>query len=213
MDDRQTDDQGGASADFLLAEYQSHMASYWRSEELGERRVNFFLTVTTAVVGALAIREQGITTPGGSADPIFFYALGAVLLFGLVTLVRIIRRNLNSHEYLRAAARVRRYFADRDEGILRYLYYKPFDDRPQRKKEWNELFSLRTGGLAETVALVNGLVVAALCALFVLSYPAWVSGLAGVAGFVAAWILQFAYVKRRYERGGPTADEIEFPGD
>lgn len=213
MDDQQANNQQCHSVDFLLAEYQSQREAFWHNEELGERRVNFFITLTTAVIAALAIREKGILASGGKVDTIFFYGLGAVLLFGVVTLVRIIRRNLVSHEYLRAVARIRRYFTDRDQQILRHLYYKPYDDRPQRKKEWNEIFSLGTGGLVETVALVNSLIVAALCALFVLSYSGWIIGLFGLVGFIAAWIVQFVYVKYRYDKGRPMADEIEFPGD
>jgi len=179
MDDQQANDQQRHSVEFLLAEYQNNRDAFWRNEELGERRVNFFLTLTTAVMAALAIREKGILASGGNVDPIVFYGLGAVLLFGVVTLARIIRRNLVSHEYLRAVARIRRYFTDRDQQILRHLYYKPYDDRPQRKKDWNELFSLGTGGLVETVALVNSIIVAALCALFAFPRPEWIIGLFG----------------------------------
>jgi hypothetical protein len=206
------DGQQGLSVDFLLAEYQSHRDAFWHNEELGERRVDFFITLTTAVTAALAIREKGILASGSKVDPIFFYGLGAVLLFGFVTLVRIVRRNLVGHEHLRAIGRIRRYFADRDPQILRHLYYKPYDDRPQRGKGWNELFSMGTGGLVETVSLVNSLIVAALCALSVLFYPGWIVGLSGLIGFVAVWIVQFAYVKVRYDKGRPKADEIEFPG-
>ncbi|UCG12246.1 MAG: hypothetical protein JSU72_17375 [Deltaproteobacteria bacterium] len=213
MDDRQANPQQRHSVDFLLAEYQSHRDAFWHNEELGESRLNFFVTLTTAVIAALAVRERGFLVSGGEVDPIFFYGLGAVLLFGVVTLVRIIRRNLVSHEYLRANARIRRYFTDRDQEILRHLYYKPWDDRPQRKKEWNQIFSLGTGGLVETIALVNSLIVAALCALFTRSYPGWMIGLLALVGFIAAWIVQFIYVKYRYDIGRPKKGEIEFPGD
>jgi len=207
------DGQQHYSVDFLLAEYRSHLDSFWRSEELGERRVNFFITLTTAVLAALAIREKGILVSGGKVDLIFFYGLGVLLLFGVVTLARIIRRNLVSHEYLRAVGRIRRYFTDKDQQILRHLYYGPYDDRPQRQKEWHQIFSLGTGGLVETVALVNGLIVAALCALLALPRSLWMGGLSGLVGFIAIWIVQFIYVKYRYDKGRPTADEIEFPGD
>jgi hypothetical protein len=183
---------------FLLAEYQSHRDEFRRSEEVGETRVNFFITVTTAVLAALAIRDQGIWA-GGTVDPIFFPGLGALLLFGVVTLMRLIRRNLVSHEQLRAMGRIRSYFA-RDEQILQYLYYEPRDDSPCREKEWDQIFSLGTGGLVETVALVNGLIVAAFCALFALSYPKWNIWLVALLGLITAWIGIFIYVRNRYDR-------------
>ena len=213
MDEKRANEQRDHSVDFLLAEYESNRDAFWHNEELGERRVDFFITLTTAVMAALAIREKGILASGGNVESIVFCALGAVLLLGFVTLVRIIRRNLVSHEYLRAVARIRRYFTDRDQQILRHLYYKPYDDRPQRKKDWNELFSLGTGGLVETVALVNSIIVAAVCALFAFPCSEWIIGLFGLVGFIAAWIAQFIYVKYRYKKERPKADEIEFPGN
>jgi len=213
MDNREASGPKGHSVNFLLAEYQSHGDEFRRSEQVGETRVNFFVTVTTAVLAALAIREEGIWA-GGAVDPIFFYGLGALLLFGVVTLMRLIRRNLESHKQLRAMNRIRRYFTDRDEEIRRHLYYEPRDDRPYRKKEWSQIFSLGTGGLVETVSLVNGLIVAALCALLAVSSSGWiVGGVLGLVGFIAAWIVQFVYVKHRYDEERPTPDEIEFPGD
>jgi len=211
MNDQGPNDQASHAVDFLLAEYQSHREAFWRTEELGERRVNFMITLTTAVLGALAIREKGVLASGGEVEPLFFYGLGAVLLFGVVTLMRMIHRNLVSHVQLRAMGRIRRYFTDRHPGILRHLYYGPYDDRPQRKKEWNQIFSLGTGGLTETVALVNSLVLAAICALLAVSRSGWIVGLSGVAGFIAAWIAQFIYVKDRYQKGRPAPDEIQFP--
>jgi hypothetical protein len=213
MGNQEVTEPKGHSVDFLLAEYQNHRESFWRSEELGERRVNFFITIATAVLAALAIREEGIGA-GGQVDPIFFYGLGALLLFGVVTLMRLIRRNLVSHEHARAMGRIRRYFADRDEEILRHLYFEPRDDWPYRKKEWNQIFSLGTGGLVETVSLVNNLIVAALCALLAVSLSGWIiGGLLGLVGFIGAWIVQFIYVKWRYDKERPTADEIRFPGN
>lgn len=199
------------SVSFLLAEYQSHKDEFQRSEQIGETRVHFFITVTTAVLGALAIRDEGIWL-GDKVDPIFFYALGALLLFGVVTLMRLIRRNLVSHEHLRAIGRIRSYFA-KDAEISQHLYYEPRDDRPYRKKDWGQVFSLGTGGLVETVSLVNSLIVAALCALLLVSRSRWIIvGLFGLVGFIAAWIVQFIYVKWRYDKEKPRSDEIRFPG-
>lgn len=214
MENQQANDQKGRSADFLLTEYQRLMDSFWRTEELGERRVNFFITLTAAVIAGLTtISVRGISVSDAKVDSIFFYALGALLLIGVVTLVRMVRRNLESHKYLRATGRIRKYFTERDKLIELHLYFEPRDDKPVRKKEWKEIFFLGTGGLVETVALVNGLIVAALCALFTVRSSRSDIMLLGFVGFIAAWIVQFIYVKARYYMGRPKEDEIKFRGD
>ncbi|MBW2056672.1 MAG: hypothetical protein JRJ26_04155 [Deltaproteobacteria bacterium] len=213
MDGKETRDQNAYSVEFLLAEYQRLMESFWHTEELGERRVNFFVTLTAAVIAALAAtRDQGISLSQGRVDPIFFYGLGALLLFGLVTLVRIIRRNLESHRYLRATGRIRRYFTETDQGIGSHLYFEPRDDRPVRKKEWREIAFLGTGGLVETIALVNCLIAAALWGLATIRSQWGGIWIWALVGFILAWVVQFLYVKWRYERGRPADEEIKFRG-
>ena len=201
------------SDSLLLAEYHRLIDSFWKSEELGERRVTFFITLTTAVITALvAIRGKEISFESVEVGTIFFLGLLSLLLFGIVTLTRIIHRNLESHQYLRAAARIRRYFTDRDETILGYLYYGPYDDQPHRKKEWREIFSRGTGGLVEMVALANSLILAALFALLAsYFFPWWVFVPLGLLGFILAWICQFICVKHCYEKEKPKKEEIMFP--
>lgn len=206
------------SADFILEEYKHLTDSFLRNEELGERRVNFFLTFTTTAIGALvAIREFF-----GDVEMKNFYigfcaVLLALLLFGIVTLMRIIHRNLVTDKYLRGLARIRRYYADTDKenpNILPYLPYKTFDDFPQRKKERKDIYSLGNGGLLETVALVNSLIMAALLALFAfyrLEWRDWNLWLAPILGFVVTWSLQFIHTKKSYDAGGPKIEDIHFP--
>ena len=48
--------------EFLLHEYGYFSESFWRNEEAGEKRVNFFVTLVTAVLAALvalATRTKG----------------------------------------------------------------------------------------------------------------------------------------------------------
>jgi len=198
------------SLEFLLAEFNNLNDSFLRNEELGERRVNFFITLTTAIVAALAAVWK---VASDTVDPIFFFfGLVLVFLFGAVTLVRIIRRNLVTHEYLRSLGRIRRYFVDMDPKIQLFLPYPPCDDRPQRKKEWKDLWRLGTGGLVEMVSLVNSFILAAIFMLAGRCYPWWVVVLFGLIGFVAAWIGQFRYVMYRYEQAKKKISEtIKFP--
>ena len=47
-----------AAVQLLLAEHEQSYEMYRHSEELGERRVNFFLTLVTAVVAALLLADE-----------------------------------------------------------------------------------------------------------------------------------------------------------
>ena len=204
-------DKRPSSVQFLLAEYQSHKESFWKSEELGERRVNFFITLVTAVLTALAIREKGIIDSCGKVSSIFLYGCVASFIFGWVTLIRLVRRNLVSHKELRAVGRIRAYFTIMDPEISKHLLYESRDDVPQRDKKWSELITLGNGGLVETVSVINSFLVAAFCGLYSLS-EGWSHPLGmGILAGIAAWIGQFIYVKCRYFRGKPGEKDINFP--
>jgi hypothetical protein len=223
--------QENSGENLLLTEYQYLTNSFWQSEQLGERRVNFFITFTTAVMAGLAaLKGRGSSAPFAKVDGILLCSLIALFLFGIVTLFRIIRRNLESHKYLRATGRIRAYFTMRNPAILEYLYFGPYDNQPQRKKEWGkwyEIFSLGTGGLVETVALVNSIIAAVFFAQPVVAQLiAWIFRvidfkpgviaevtryLLGFAGGIETWRRQMHYVRRRYEEGRPTENDIKCP--
>lgn len=49
---------------FLIAGCQQHRQAFWHNEEPGERRVNFFPTLKTAVIAAISVKSAGLF-PGG----------------------------------------------------------------------------------------------------------------------------------------------------
>lgn len=195
MDDQQKSEQLTHLVDFLLAEHEYLGDCFWRNSEVGERRVNFFITLVTAAIAALV----GLTTSkqgGLRAADIYFisiFALLALLLFGIVTLLRMIRRNLVSDEYKQAMEMIRSHFRNLDE---RLQSYRPFTK--------GKSLGLVTGGLVDMVTLVNSIIAAALAALLGFSHPGWVIGLLGLIGFIVAWIVQFTYIKYRYGRARST---------
>ena len=145
-------------------------------------------------------------------DPIFLlFGLILVFLFGNATLVRIVRRNLATHDYLRALGRIRGYFTEKHPEIEKGLFYLPYDDQPKRQKTLRDILSLGTGGLVEMVALVNSLILAALCTLYARCHPWWMVVSVGVIGFAGAWIYQFLYVMYTYDKKKPKNEEIKFP--
>ncbi|MGI8918634.1 MAG: NUDIX domain-containing protein [Pyrinomonadaceae bacterium] len=158
-----------AVKDFLLAEYQNAADSFWKNEQTGETRVNWFIGIVTAAVGGLF----GLTTAehrphGEPLRLIYLAALFALLSFGLVTLLRIIKRNETTDGYKQDARRIRRLFAQSldDAGVLRN--YGSFGDSNEPKETLRKL-----GGLSHTVSTINSLLLAAIAAAAV--YPFGVS--------------------------------------
>jgi hypothetical protein len=194
MGNQETDEPKGHSVNFLLAEYRYLGDCFWRNEEIGERRVNFFITLVTAAITALvtlATRKQGDL----GEDEVYFivvFALLALLSFGIVTLLRMIHRNTVTDEYKDAMNMIRGRFRDWDEERLKDYY--PFKRGKPRK--------LGTGGLVDMVALVNSVIVAALCVLLAYFRPGSDIVLSGLLGFIAALIVQFVYVMCRYGKKG-----------
>ncbi len=190
MTDSTTDKHANKTEEFLLAEYKTFSDSFWRNEETGEKRVEFFITLATAVIGALvALATSQTQLPAEATYAVMVFALAGLLGFGIVTLRRVIKRNSVTDEYKRAMEIVRGHFRNEDE---RLLDYQPFVKRGPRKTG--------TGGLADVVALMNRLVVAALGVmgglLFKQTLP--VVGVIGLVGFVVAWRAQVWYVERKY---------------
>ena len=178
--------------DFLLAEYENLAESFWRNEELGERRLNFFITLVTAVIAALvalATKENNALTPA-DVKLIAVYALLALLVFGLVTMIRLIKRNRTTDEYKRGMTKIRDQFREAD---ARLANYQPFE------KKQRTLFA---GGLVEIVAVIYSLIVAALVALVSFPGSVVVSGLGALAGFVVSAIVHGLAIRSSYGSSG-----------
>jgi predicted secreted protein len=175
------------SEDFLLVEYRNLADSFWRNEEAGERRVNLFITLVTAVISALvALATRGART--NFDDAIMLLALLALLALGSVTFLRMLRRNQVTDEYKRAMDAIRAFFKEGDE---RLRDYEPFK-RTGRK--------VGRGGLAEMVAVLNGVIAGAIGMVggVILSLAWWVAGLLGIGCFVCALVMQFKVISRAH---------------
>ncbi len=206
----------------MLAVYNRMAASLRQNEGFGDSRVNLHITLATAVMGGLVV-----LVTGGAIDSvevlILAIAVGvlAVLAIGASTLLRIIERNLQTDQYIRAIGSVGQFFVLNQPSIKPFLNeFDPF--RPRRpRSQIIKLTSLATGGLLQTVAILNSLIAASLPLFVALAISIssdadqimatgegrWdyillmaSAVLLGVGG----WWLQIAYTKRRYQ-----ADENE----
>lgn len=113
----QPNDQHQQSVNFLLEEYRHFTNSFWRNEEVGEKRVNFFITLVTAVMAGLVALA---TKTEVYVYPIAVFALAGLLFFGRITLKRMIQRDTVTDEYKVAMDIIRSCFRDWGDRLQNY---------------------------------------------------------------------------------------------
>ena len=187
---------------FLLVEYQAYREALNENERTGEGRVNLFLTITTAVLGALALKGD-LAAAGGDFDALFLFLLLVVFLFGITTLARMLHRKRVAHQMKVALTTLRAYFCEASPQVVPYLAWKPRE--PVKVPHIGLLAFVvpGNGGLVDATALLNSAVFGALATMFAvrLGGPAvagWTAWGVAVAGFLAAWAGQVVWVRRVY---------------
>lgn len=140
--------------DFLLHEFDHVGAALLHNEDAGERRVQFFLAVATAVFGLIGLAFRAENEPIAQtarewALPISI-GLVALLIFGLATLLRIIERNVATDRYKYALRALRRRFVSSDLASAHpAAFFEPYTE-PKQRRAWSS-----KGGWLEVVALLN----------------------------------------------------------
>lgn len=86
-------EQKQALKDFPLEEYRALQEAFWKSEEIGETRVNWFIGIVTGVVGGLAwllaANDSAFQGEQASLIPILLGGLISLLAFGIQFTARI----------------------------------------------------------------------------------------------------------------------------
>lgn len=159
----------------LLKEYEHFSDMFWKNEELGEKRFNFFITLATAILGATAALYS--TDKLNDNLPVFFSiatgALAIISILGLFTFFRMIRRNRVTDEY---------------KKIIKYLR-KNLKQHAKHLQEYDLPFlppkhSFIRGSLAETVAVINSFCLSAVAII-------WLNNNYRLIGAIAVFILSF----------------------
>jgi len=197
------DNPKAAAKEFLLEDYQQLHVDYWNNEQSGESRVNWFIGIVTAVVGGLLALASADSHPKGAfLRLIAVGGLLALLAFGIITLIRMIKRNEASDRYKAGLARVRLLFKKHfDDGEI-LVGYDPHPHSPVKGIR-------KASGLAHTVAIINSLILAGLVAVLAYPFPsdptfhaltpARLAGICGVAAtaFIVSAIGQFIAIPKR----------------
>lgn len=139
----------------LLAEYKLFTESFWKNEEVGEKRVEFFITLTAAIIAGIVtlITSEHPNISNTDVQQIAIAALTSTFLFGLITFLRILQRNRVTDEYKEIIGYLRDQIKKRSINLSGYEI--PF--RSQKR--------LLRGGLAESVALMNSIILSVIVAL------------------------------------------------
>lgn len=153
----------------LLEDYRSLTEAFWKSEQVGDTRVNLFIGLVTAVVAGLVTlttAEHGPT--GENLKLIFAAAFFALSLLGFVTLLRVLKRNRFTDRIKQSSNEIRQLFKDHFDPECRLLDYFPYGRRRETSDDAENAAIEKTpskpirklGGLAHLTASVNSLLVA-----------------------------------------------------
>lgn len=206
-------DQEKYSVGLLMEEFRALNTSHWERVQLADRRVNFFITLTTSFIAAFGIAKvlesiARATSDNDNTTIIILSVLGILLTYGLFTLARITQRNIVADEIKEQLDNIRKYFIEKDPDIERYLPRKPLSNKynyyEKRKEKWQNWYSIGTAGLAQTIALLNSVLLWLLLAasplvnIHVMKVPLSIP-LAIACSFLAWWF-QYKYTDWRYKK-------------
>lgn len=176
----------------LLAEYKYFTDAFWKNEEVGERRVNFFITLTTAIIAGIValVTSEHTEAKDIQIREVVTVALSGTFLFGLVTFLRMLQRNHVTDEFKDIIDYLREQLRRRSSSLSEY-------DLPFRSSK-DRLFR---GGLAESIAVMNSFILAVIAALWLGEGWGW---LAALAVFLVSAISQAVIARRGRAKKTPS---------
>jgi hypothetical protein len=205
MTDNTSDRQN--TVDFLIAEYTQISEETRRLRAEGLNRLNFFIAITSAILVALVSLAQSNPTAGILLQIAAISAIFLLVLVGIETFRVSISRDINTDFNMRATGRIRRYFADRDSNLEKYLTWQDSDE-PTKWVTRND------SGIRRTIQSILSF----LCALIVglianlVSNTSTVSFSLGTGGFLLSLLFFQRYASRRFKQASEIAAKaVRFP--
>jgi ADP-ribose pyrophosphatase YjhB (NUDIX family) len=202
--------------DLLLEDYRFRAEMMRQSETAGETRVNLFIVLMTVVSAALVSLVTSERRLDKSVEFIIeVAALGGLLVFGWLTLLRLIKRNKTTDECKHSMDVIRQLFKDRfdDQGVLLGYYPVNWPTSGENTEGLKRPGALRSfGGLAHLVAALNALLAAGLFAATMwtagqISQPVILA--AGALSFVVSFLGQVWYTSTRERRHKDELRQLE----
>ncbi|WP_394617406.1 hypothetical protein JNUCC0626_48785 [Lentzea sp. JNUCC 0626] len=181
-----------------LAEYQ-HLRELRRQIiDRSNSRFNFFLIVVSAA--ATSVTAMLATNTSGSSRllPALLLSCG-VFLLGVMMFTRLVKFRAVQDEYTTALNTIRSFLVQLCPEVGKYFFLPTVEEQVaagKRTKQDPRAFG--SYGLAESVALVNGIVggfTAGLALVNVRSAPAWLLVIVGAAMSVISILVQLRHVR------------------
>lgn len=182
---------------FLLEEYRYFSDWFKRSEETGEKRLSFFITLVTAII---AVTMTFITSATEFPEILSFYApfiitlLISILVLGMLTFGRIIKRNKDSDGYKKDIDRIRSFFKDKyKEELQEYECYHEIKGR-----------KILTGGVADVIISMNSILFAITVLFLTFTFPLLLRVFLFILSFfgifiISEYIALIQYYKNYYD--------------
>jgi hypothetical protein len=179
--------------DFMLAEFQILAENRLREIERGQSYVSLFLTIASGAAALLVLVSQSASS---SFYLVSIWILFLLLLFGTISFVRVVERDIRIIKHGRSMNRLRRYFVEIDPGVEFYLSTTTNDDVPKYANQGRS----RTG-LRSIVSLINNSVGASL--IYLIVSTSWSTERAitiAAITFVVLWVLHELYASMSWRR-------------
>ena len=195
--------------DFLLAEYSELNVEMNRLRDEGMKRLNFFITMTTSVLGGLAVLSGWKTISGFQLQLIAMIAFLFLLIVGWGTFRFSIYRDIDIDFQIRSIARIRRYFLTLDPNTQAFLAEGKSDDEPTRYITGENVSSFRT-----TTHTIISFFFAAIIGLTINIFldNIIVSIAIGLIGFPLSFFIIDNYIKSMFKKAlGNASKSIQFP--
>jgi hypothetical protein len=212
---------GDRQIQLLMSEYEHLTTAFHSNEEMGERRVNVFFGLIGAVYAAIGLAADQFHRDAGRAYAMTVASL-ALLAFGLVTLRRLMERNMATTSYLNGLRRIRAFFVRQQPELAEVLPFIPARDplvrargkgRYEGKREDNRpameharWWGIGKAGYLETAAVANCLLAAVVigAALSPTIPIGWMltGALVGAGG---TWLAQMTWTRETYAYGDERA--------
>jgi hypothetical protein len=195
----------------LMADYEHLTKSFHMNEEMGERRVNVFFGLIGAFTAALGLASDWFATDADLAGAAAVASF-ALLAFGVVTLRRLMERNLVTTSYLNGLRRIRAFFVWQEPELANVLPFVPRTTPHVRrrgtkrnrdgKKGEERWWGLGKAGYLESAAAANCFLAAAGVGAPLSQQTAvwWWLTLAAVAA-AATWLAQMSWARATYKSG------------
>ncbi len=192
--------------DFLLAEHAKYHEAFIKNEELGERRIQFFLGLVTAGAGAVVLLATSQRSLVADYPAVILWIAGTlallILAVGLLTYDRLLKRDQTTAEYKEVLDDIRRRFvqaAASATGLVSLDGYDPFPKARGRVLD-------QIGRLAQLTLAINAWLAGVATVLWRSSMAGWpdtraeatVAAILGIAAAVALALAQLAWWRGFY---------------